>query len=444
LSAIANSSTGSQARRARTAALPDGTVTFLLTDIDGSTRLLARLGERYTTLLADHQRLLRRAFADAAGREIDTQGDAFLAVFKRAKDAVAAALAGQRALMTHPWPDGVHVQVRMGLHTGEPAATRDRYIGLAVHRAARICSAGHGGQILLSRATYAILADDVLPDLTFQDLGEHGLKDLDRPEQIYQLLVPDLPRVFPPLRTVPRSASERLALSDRALEAADALPVAKRALRVVVADDSVLLREGLSRLLAEAGLDVLASAPDADELLRQIGRVQPDVALIDIKMPPTHVDEGLVAATEIRRLHPTVGVLVLSHYLDSGYAMRLLEEYPERVGYLLKDRVYDVAVLADAIRRIAEGECVVDPTIVARLMTHARAVGQLPALPSHQRALFELAAQGRSDEAIARQLSLASENIAPKLQEVYEQLGLGEADQVRRAFSLLEYLRSST
>jgi serine/threonine-protein kinase len=444
LSAIANSSTRSQARRSRRAALPDGTVTFLLTDIEGSTRLLARLGERYTKVLSDHQRLLRRAFADASGREIDTQGDAFLAVFNRAKDALAAALAGQRALVTHPWPDGVHVQVRMGLHTGEPAATRDRYIGLALHRAARICAAGHGGQILLSRATYAILADDVLPDLTFQDLGEHGLKDLDRPEQIYQLLVPDLPRLFPPLRTVARSTSERLGLSDRALEPADALPVAKRALRVVVADDSVLLREGLSRLLAEAGLDVLASAPDADELLRQIGRVQPDVALTDIKMPPTHVDEGLVAATEIRRLHPKVGVLVLSHYLDSDYAMRLLEEYPERVGYLLKDRVYDVAVLADAIRRIAEGECVVDPTIVARLMTHTRAVGPLAALSAHQRALFELAAQGRSDDAIARQLSLTSENVAPMLQEVYEKLGLGEADELRRTFSLLEFLRSST
>jgi class 3 adenylate cyclase len=136
LSAIANSSTRSQARRARRAALPDGTVTFLLTDIEGSTRLLARLGERYTKVLSDHQRLLRRAFADASGREIDTQGDAFLAVFNRAKDALAAALAGQRALVTHPWPDGVHVQVRMGLHTGEPAATRDRYIGLAVHRTA--------------------------------------------------------------------------------------------------------------------------------------------------------------------------------------------------------------------------------------------------------------------------------------------------------------------
>ncbi len=183
-------------------ALPAGTITFLFTDIEGSTRLLARLGERYAAVLSDHQRLLRETFADAGGREIDTQGDAFLAAFPRANDAVAAALAGQRALASHSWPAGVHLRVRMGLHTGEPAATQDRYIGLSVHRAARICAAGHGGQVLLSRATYAILADDVLPDLAFHDLGEHSLKDIDHAERIYQLLVPDLPRHFPPLRTV--------------------------------------------------------------------------------------------------------------------------------------------------------------------------------------------------------------------------------------------------
>ncbi len=146
-------------------ALPAGTITFLFTDIEGSTRLLARLGERYAAVLSDHQRLLRETFADS-------------------------------------WPAGVHLRVRMGLHTGEPAATQDRYIGLSVHRAARICAAGHGGQVLLSRATYAILADDVLPDLAFHDLGEHSLKDIDHAERIYQLLVPDLPRHFPPLRTV--------------------------------------------------------------------------------------------------------------------------------------------------------------------------------------------------------------------------------------------------
>ena len=417
------------------AELPSGTVTFLFTDIEGSTRLLGRLGERYGSVLCDHQRLLRDAFSDACGREVDTQGDAFLAVFPRAKDAVAAALAGQRALANHAWPADVRPRVRMGLHTGESAAARDRYIGLSVHRAARICAAGHGGQVLLSRATYAILADDVLTDITFHDLGEHRLKDLDHTERIYQLLVPDLPRHFPPLQTESQSTSEALPRSPA---------TGRRALRVVVADDSVLLREGLSRLLAEAGFNVVvARAADADELLREVARAEPDVALTDIKMPPAHIDEGLVAAMEIRRLHPKTAVLVLSHYLDSGYAIRLLEEYPERVGYLLKDRVYDVAVLGDAIRRLAEGECVVDPTIVSRLVTHTRTKGPFAGLSASERRLFEFAAEGRPDEAIGRQLGLTNENVEPALQDVFAKLGLtGTLDELRRVVTLLEYLRS--
>jgi class 3 adenylate cyclase/DNA-binding NarL/FixJ family response regulator len=343
------------------AELPSGTLTFLFTDIEGSTRLLAQLGDRFSEVLSDHQQLLRDAFAAAGGREIDTQGDAFLAVFPRAKDAVAAALAGQRSLATHSWPPDVDVQVRMSLHTGEPAAARERYIGLSVHRAARICAVAHGGQILQSRATHAILADDLLPDITFQDLGEHRLKDLDHAERIYQLLVPDLPRHFPPLRTISRLAPGQLTHTEFLHESTETPPSdGRRPLRVAVADDSVLLREGLSRLLTDAGFDVVAKAADADELMRQVRHAHPDVVLTDIKMPPAHIDEGILAAMEIRRLHPRVGVLVLSQYLDTEYALRLLDEYPERVGYLLKDRVYDVAVLSDGIRRVAEGECVVE------------------------------------------------------------------------------------
>ena len=237
--------------------LPAGTVTFLFTDVEGSTRLAARLGERYAEVLADHQRLLRGAFAGSRGRVIDTQGDAFFVVFPRAKDAVAAALAGQRALASHRWPDGVAVRVRIGLHTGEPAAAHGRYIGLGVHRASRICAAGHGGQILLSSATHALLADDVLPDITFQDLGEYELKDIERPERIYQLTVPDLPRVFPPPRAEPATREPR---------SAPAAGTATKRLRVIVADDSVLIREGLARLLAEAGFTGQYEPPrDHDE-----------------------------------------------------------------------------------------------------------------------------------------------------------------------------------
>jgi class 3 adenylate cyclase len=147
------------------AELPTGTLTFLFTDVEGSTRLLNKLGSAYADVLIDQQRLLRATFAQAGGREIDTQGDAFFVVFPRAKDALAGALEAQRSLRRHSWPEGVEVRVRMGMHTGEPGIAGDRYFGLGVHRAARICAAGHGGQLLLSQSTYSVLADDVLPDI---------------------------------------------------------------------------------------------------------------------------------------------------------------------------------------------------------------------------------------------------------------------------------------
>jgi DNA-binding NarL/FixJ family response regulator len=143
----------------------------------------------------------------------------------------------------------------------------------------------------------------------------------------------------------------------------------------VIADDEALLREGLARLLEDAGFEVAGRCGDADALLRIVEARQPDVAVVDIPMPPNKGDDGLLAAQEIRRSHPAVGVLVLSHYLDSRYAARLLEEAPERAGYLLKDRISEVAVIADALRRIEEGECVIDPTIVSRLVARKRARG---------------------------------------------------------------------
>ena len=156
-------------------------------------------------------------------------------------------------------------------------------------------------------------------------------------------------------------------------------------MRVVIADDEMLLREGLARLLEDAGFEVAGRCGDADALLRMVEARRPDVALVDIRMPPNHGDDGLLAAQEIRRRHPDIGVLVLSHHLESRYAMRLLEEVPERAGYLLKERVSDVAVLADALRRIDEGECVIDPTIVSRLVARKRRRGPLDELTERER-----------------------------------------------------------
>ena len=184
------------------AELPTGTVTFLFTDIEGSTRLLQALGEKWLSTLEDHHRLLRGAIRDAGGLDLRTEGDAFFAVFSSAPGAVAAATNAQRALAGHAWPGDAAVRVRMGMHTGEGAVGGDDYIGLDVHRAARIASAGHGGQVLLSDGTRALVEDELPTGVGVRDLGAHRLKDLARPEHLYQLAIPELPSEFPPLRTL--------------------------------------------------------------------------------------------------------------------------------------------------------------------------------------------------------------------------------------------------
>lgn len=182
--------------------LPTGTVTFLFTDIEGSTKLLQQLGEAYATVLAEHQMLLRQAFSEHGGVEIDTAGDGFFVAFPTAPAAVAAAAAATWALAAHPWPEGVILRVRMGLHTGSCQPVGNHYVGLDVHRAARIAGAGHGGQVLLSQTTRD-LAEYALPQrTTLRDVGAHRLKDLQHAEHLYQLLLPGLPTIFPPLRTL--------------------------------------------------------------------------------------------------------------------------------------------------------------------------------------------------------------------------------------------------
>ena len=183
--------------------LPTGTVTFLFTDIEGSTKLLHELGgPRYAEVLAEHQRILREAFAAHHGREVDTQGDSFFVAFRRAKDAVSAAVDAQRDLAAGNWPAGAEVKVRMGLHTGEPQVGEERYVGLGVHKAARIGAAGHGGQVLLSRTTRELVEDEVPPGVAIRDLGERRLKDLERPERLSQLIIDGLPSEFGPLHTL--------------------------------------------------------------------------------------------------------------------------------------------------------------------------------------------------------------------------------------------------
>jgi DNA-binding NarL/FixJ family response regulator len=214
--------------------------------------------------------------------------------------------------------------------------------------------------------------------------------------------------------------------------------------RVVIAEDELLLREGVARLLADAGIDVVATVETAEALIDRVERLKPDVALVDIRMPPTHRDEGIVAAREIRATHPKTGVLVLSHYLESTYAVRLLEDQPERCGYLLKERVSDVAVLVDALKRISEGECVIDPTIVKQLLGKQRDSGPLDTLTDREREVLAAMAEGYSNEAIANRLYLAPKTVEANIHRVLQKLDIGESqDSNRRVLAVLSYLRSS-
>jgi DNA-binding NarL/FixJ family response regulator len=206
----------------------------------------------------------------------------------------------------------------------------------------------------------------------------------------------------------------------------------------------MLTREGIVRLLEEAGVEVVAQAEDAATLIRQVRTERPDAAIVDIRMPPTHTDEGLVAAQEIRAEHPEIGVLVLSHYVEPSYAIRLLEEHPERIGYLLKERVFDVAILVDALRRIGDGETVIDPTIVARLLGRARREDPLAELTEREREVLGLLAEGLSNRAIAGRLFVTERTVEAHVKQIFLKLGLNvNAESHRRVLAVLAYLRGT-
>jgi DNA-binding NarL/FixJ family response regulator len=197
------------------------------------------------------------------------------------------------------------------------------------------------------------------------------------------------------------------------------------------------------RLLQDAGVDVVAESEDADSLLREVRLTHPDVVIVDIRMPPTHTDEGLVAAQRIRAEQPETGVLLLSHYVEPSYAMRLIEDHPERVGYLLKERVFDVAILIDALRRIADGETVIDPTIVARLVGRRRQDDPVAALTEREREVLECVAEGMSNQGIATRLFVTERTVESHITQIFHKLGLAESpDQHRRVRAVLAFLRA--
>jgi DNA-binding NarL/FixJ family response regulator/class 3 adenylate cyclase len=398
--------------------LPTGELTFLFTDMEGSTKLLNALGDDYAALLSDTRRLIREAVAAVGGHVVDCRGDEFFVVFEDARSAASAALAAQRALKTHSWPVGATVRVRMGLHTGRAAREDDDYVGIDVHRAARISSSAHGGQILVSVAT-----SKLLPEHEVADVGLFELSGLPEPERLLQLLDDGAASAFPP----PRFARPR----------------PESTVQVVIADDSVLLREGIARLLEDAGIEVAGQSGTAEDLLRHVPLYKPDVAIVDIRMPPTHSDEGLRAAQTIRERYPEVGVLVLSQYAEPAYALELLSEDVEGVGYLLKDRVSDVDEFVAAVRRVAQRGSALDPTVVQMLVGRRGEADPLEELTPREREVLELMAEGKSNQAIAERLVVTLRAVEKHVTSIFSKLRLpASGDDHRRVLAVLTYLRS--
>jgi DNA-binding NarL/FixJ family response regulator/class 3 adenylate cyclase len=394
-----------------------GTVTFLLADVEGSSTMQHDDRVDYPVVIGQIRRILRDAVASNGGHEIDAVGDELLAAFSDPSRAVSAAFEAQRGMRDAEWPEFLRVRVRIGLHTGTPSIGVEGYTGIDLVRTSRIANAGHGGQILASAATLA-----AMEGVRARDLGEHHLERLPEPEHIHQLLADDLAQDFPPLRNTSATVG--------------------KSIRVALADDSVLLREGVARLLTESGFEVVAQSGNAEDLLRHVAMHKPDVAVVDIRMPPTHTDEGLRAARTIRERFPETGVLVLSQYVESGYALDLLADSAEGVGYLLKDRVSDVEQFAASVRRVAEGGSALDPAVVSQLIGRRRAHDPLAELTPREREVLELMAEGRSNQAIADRLFVTLRAVEKHVTSIFSKLDLpASGEDHRRVLAVLVALR---
>lgn len=388
--------------------------TFLIADIRGFTRFTADNGDdaaaRLVSRFAD---VAGSAVAGHGGTLVELRGDEALAAFDSARQALRAGVELQSLCREATAADpSLPLVIGIGLDAGEAVAVGDGYRGTALNVAARLCGLAGGGEIIATESL-AHLAGAV-PGIGYAALGPRELKGMEH--------------------TV---AAVRV-------EAIDAAPDERAAtrLRVVLADDAVLLREALAAGLEAAGFEVVGQAGGVAELLSLVERRAPDVAVVDVRMPPTHTTEGLEAAREIRRLHPRVAILVLSQYVETRYAIDLIRDDPSGVGYLLKDRVARLHDLSDAVRRVAAGGSVIDPEVVGRLLGRPRRHSPLDELTPREREILGLMAEGLSNQGIASRLGLELKTVEGHVGQIFGKLGLEPSTaEHRRVLAVLQLLR---
>jgi DNA-binding SARP family transcriptional activator/class 3 adenylate cyclase len=401
--------------------VPRGTVTFLFTDIEGSTALVRRLRDEYGALLATHHRLLREAFDGRGGHEVDTQGDAFFVAFRSARDAVQAAAAAQRAIAREDWPGEVGVKVRIGIHTAEPGLAENGYHGLGVVRGARICSAGHGGQVLLSEATRALVDQDELEGLSFRDLGTHRLKGLEQPEHLFQLLVDGLPSRFPPLRTaaaVRTVAGREVELAAAAEAAIVGLAGTQQGLEFRILGPLEAFREGRPLELGGQKQRALLAL-----FLLEVGRVIPTDRLIDAiwgEHPPR------TAATSLQNLISQLRRLL---------GPQTIETKPP--GYLLRVKP-ECLDLQRFTALTAQARDAVDPALRAALLREALAIWRGAPLADF---VYEAFAQGEIGRLEELRLAALEQRIDADLELERHADVIGELETLVRQYPLREQLR---